>query len=187
MNLLFDFLEQQLKITFEDRNSVFGHENTDQYKKFLRRIVVKISSALYAIVQARARELNLYTYELRSGSKAETVFLGKADIPSEEVLWKELLVFFMNTKETSGYLRFLRGIEPLSFDPGLVGDYLDCFQSESARAEVTDEVETLYEDVEDKKTRIEMMGAIGAPNVSFDDDDEDDREFEELERDPNNP
>jgi hypothetical protein len=186
-NLLFDFLEQQLKITFEDRNSVFGHENTDQYKKFLRRIVVKISSALYAIVQARARELNLYTYELRSGSKAETVFLGKADIPSEEVLWKELLVFFMNTKETSGYLRFLRGIEPLSFDPGLVGDYLDCFQSESARAEVTDEVETLYEDVEDKKTRIEMMGAIGAPNVSFDDDDEDDREFEELERDPNNP
>jgi hypothetical protein len=79
------------------------------------------------------------------------LFLGKADIPSEEVLWKELLVFFMNTKETSGYLRFLRGIEPLNFDPGLVADYLDCFHSESARADVTGELETLYEDVEDKK------------------------------------
>ena len=103
------------------------------------------------------------------------------------MLWKELLVFFMNTKETSGYLRFLRGIEPLKFDPGLVGDYLDCFQSESPRAEVADELETLYEDVEDKGTRIEMMGVIGAPNVSFDDDDEDDGEFEEIEGDPNDP
>jgi len=183
-NQLFDFLEQQLKITFEERNSIFGHENSDQYKKFLRKIVVKISSTLYAIVQARARELNLFTYELRSGSKAETVFLGNADIPSEEVLWKELLIFFMNTKESSGYLRFLRGIEPLNFDPGLVGDYLNCFQSESARADVADELETLYEDVRDKKARIEMIEAIGAPNVSFDDENEDGGEFEELERDP---
>lgn len=186
-NQLFDFLEQQLKVTFEDRNSVFGHENTDQFKKFLRKIVVKISSALYEIVQNRARELNLYTYELRSGSKAEAVFLGKADITSEEMLWKELLVFFMNTKETSGYLRFLRGIEPLKFDPGLVSDYLDCFQSESARADVADELEALYEDVEDKRTRIAMIGAIGAPNVSFDDDDEDGGEFEEIEGNPIDP
>lgn len=186
-NQLFDFLEQQLKVTFEDRNSVFGHENTDQFKKFLRKIVVKISSALYEIVQNRARELNLYTYELRSGSKAEAVFLGKADITSEEMLWKELLVFFMNTKETSGYLRFLRGIEPLKFDPGLVSDYLDCFQSESARADVADELETLYEDVEDKRTRIAMIGAIGAPNVSFDDDDENGGEFEEIEGNPIDP
>jgi hypothetical protein len=186
-NQLFDFLEKQLKVTFEDRNSIFGHENTDQYKKFIRKIVVKISSALYAIVQDRARDLNLYTYELRSGSRAEAVFLGNADIPSEEVLWKELLVFFMNTTETSGYLKFLRGIEPLNFDPGLVSDYLDCFQSESARSDIADELETLYEDIEDKKTRLEMMGVIGAPNVSFDEEDEDDGEFEEFQRDPDDP
>jgi hypothetical protein len=28
------------------------------------------------------------------------------------VIWKELLIFLMNTEETSGYLKFLRGIEP---------------------------------------------------------------------------
>ena len=152
---------------------MFGHENKDQYKKFIRKIVVNISIELYEIVRQRAGELNLYTYELRHGSKAETVFLGKADIPAEEVLWKELLIFFMNTKETSGYLKFLRDIEPLDFDPALVGDYLDCFQSGDARAQVIGELETLYEDTPDKKDRLAMMGVIGAPNVSFQEEGED--------------
>lgn len=89
------------------------------------------------------------------------------------ILWKELLVFFMNTKETSGYLTFIRGIEPLDFDPGLVPDYLDCFQSDSARAQVVDELETLYEDVPDKGDRLRTIGVIGLPNVYFPEDDED--------------
>jgi len=152
---------------------MFARENTDQYKKFIRKIVVKISSGLYEIVRERAEELNLYTYELRHGSKAETVFLGKADIPTEDILWKELLIFFMNTKKTSGYLKFLREIDPLDFDPALVGDYLDCFQSNSARAQVIGELETLYGDIPDTKGRLAMVGIIGAPNVYFHEDDED--------------
>jgi hypothetical protein len=170
---LLDFLEKHLKTDFKDRDSMFAHENTDEYKKFIRKIVVKISSALYEIVRERAGELNLYTYELRHGSKAETVFLGKADIPTEDVLWKELLIFFMNTKETSGYLKFLRKIDPLAFDPALVGDYLDCFQSNSARAQIIGELETLYGDIPDTKERLAMIGIIGAPNVYFHEDNED--------------
>src|SRR3546814_6544506 len=96
-----------------------GQQNTDQYKKFIRKIVIRIASGLYCIIEQRTRNLGLYTYELRHGSKAAAVFLGEANIPNEEILWKELLVFFMNTKETSGYLNFLRGIEPLNFDPEL--------------------------------------------------------------------
>lgn len=171
---LFDFLEKHLRAEFEDRDSVFGHENDARYKKFLRQIVIKISGTLYEIVKERARELNLYTYELRSGSKAETVFLGEADMHGEDTLWKELLIFFMNTKETSGYLKFLRGIEPLNFDPGLVDDYLRCFQSDSAKSEVIDELETLYEDLPDKKERLEMMAVIGANNVFFNDEEVED-------------
>jgi hypothetical protein len=170
---LLDFLEKYLKADSQDRDSMFAHKNTDQYKKFIRKIVANISSGLYEIVQERAGELNLYTYELRHGSKAETVFLRKADIPIEDVLWKELLIFFMNTEETSGYLKFLREIEPLDFDPALVNDYLDCFRSDSARAQVIDELETLYEDIPDTKERFAMMRVIGAPNVYFDEDEED--------------
>ena len=174
---LLAFLERHLKTDCEDRSSIFAHENTDQYKKFIRTIVTNISSGIYEIVRGRAGELNLYTYELRHGSKAEAVFLGGADIPAEDVLWKELLIFFMNTKETSGYLKFLREIEPLDFDPGLAADYLDCFQSDSARAQVIDELETLYEDIPDTKDRLAMMGVIGTHNLYFPADDED---FEEA-------
>jgi len=81
------------------------------------------------------------TEALRHGSKAQTIFLGEADIPTEDVLWKELLVFFMNTKTTSEYLQFLSGIPPLDFDPELVDDYLSCFQSDAAKAFVRDELE----------------------------------------------
>jgi len=171
---LLDFLEGHLQVRFEDRNSIFGHQNTNQYKKFIRKVVVKIASGLYGLIEERTRSLNLYTYELRSGSKAETVFLGKANIPNEDILWKELLVFFMNTQETSGYLNFLRDIEPLPFDPGLVEDYLDCFQSDSTRAQVVDEMETLYEEVPERGERLRLISVIGSPNVHFPEDDTED-------------
>jgi hypothetical protein len=169
---LLAFLAKHLQIEFSDQNSIFATQNDDRYKKFLRAIVLKISSALFKIIRGEAGRLNIYTYELRGGSKAETVFLGEADIPAEDVLWKELLIFFMNTKKSSGYLNFLRSIEPLPFDPALTEDYLACFQSDSAKAQVTDELESLYEDVEDKTDRLSKMGAVGRALYFTEDEEE---------------
>src|SRR3546814_17062536 len=67
----------------------------------------------------------------------------------------------------------LRGIEPLNFDPELVEDYLDCFQSHSARTQAADEMATIYEDVPDAGERLRLIGVIGSPNVKFTEDDED--------------
>lgn len=178
------FLARHLPdVSFPEEPSVFGIENDERFPKFIRGIVLKLSSALYEIIKKRTHELNLGTDELRHGSKAETVFLGNADIPSEDVLWKELLIFFMNTKGTSGYLKFLRGIQPLDFDPGLVDEYLDCFQSDAAKAFVMGELETHYEDLPNKGERLQMMQIIGSPNVDFSDDDDsedDEDDFEPL-------
>jgi hypothetical protein len=113
-------------------------------------------------------------YELRHGSQAETIFLGQADLPAEEVLWKGLLVFFMNTKSSSGYLEFLRSIEPLEVDPALAGDYLQCFQSDAAKAFVIGELEHLYGELEKPRERLKMMSVIGNPNAYFDSPDSDD-------------
>jgi hypothetical protein len=175
-----EFLGKHLSVDLRSRSSFVGTSNEDRYRHFMRRLVIKISSALYQVISDRARELNLYTYELRYASKAYTVFLGKADIPAEETLWKELLVFFMNTKETSGYLTFLRGIEPLKFDPALVEDYLECFKSDAGASEVVDELEVLYEDVPDKKERLEKMNVIGAHGLHFPEDDDEGDDFEPL-------
>jgi hypothetical protein len=45
-------------------------------------------------------------------------------------------------------------------------------QRHTARAQVIDELETLYEDIPDKKDRLARMEVIGSPHASFDDDDE---------------
>ena len=172
------FFAKYLVVDIPDQNSLFGAHNEVRYKKFLRKTVQKISGIVYGIVEMRARELNLYTYELRHGSKAQTVFLGEADIPAENVLWKELLIFFMNTDTTSGYMEFLRKIPPLDFDPELADEYLDCFQSDAAKAFVRDELECLYEGLDNTGDRLQMIELIGAQGVYFDTPDFDEEPFD---------
>ena len=176
---LTEFLARHLPdVSFPAERSIFGIENDDRYRNFLRKVVLKISNGLYKAINARAAELGLSTGELRHASKAQTVFLGEADIPAEVVLWKELLIFFMNTKESNGYLNFLRGLKPLDLDPADVGDFLDCFQSDASKALVVDSVEQIYIDMdkEERKERLQMMGVIASPNAYFPEDDEEDEE-----------
>lgn len=164
-------LSKHLNVTFPDSSFPFATSNEDRYRAFINRTVLKISRAIYEIVDNRSRSLALYTYELRHGSKAQSVFLREVNVGHEDVLWKELLVFFMNVVPSNGYLKFLKRIEPLNFDPGLVSEYLDCFRSDAAKAQVMDELDCYYEDMdpEDRKVRLKMMGVIGASGVYFDD------------------
>lgn len=182
---LCNFLRKHLKVDIHYELDIlnFGIPNEDRYRKFIDKIVLKISSTLYEIIKNQAKEIDLYTYELRHGSKAETVFLRKNNIiMDEDILWKELLLFFMNTKSSSSYLDFLRGISPLDFDPNLVGDYLNCFQSNASKALVMDEIEEIYKEIKgDKKERFELIKFIGSSDIYFDSiDDGDDDTQDEL-------
>jgi hypothetical protein len=161
----------------DDSFPLSGTFNEDRYRAFIRRTVLKISRTVYEIIHDRSSALGLYTYELRHGSKAQSVFLRELDIADEDTLWKELLIFFMNVDPSTRYLQFLKGIKPLEFDPALVGDYLDCFQSDASKAEVMGELETYYQqlDPKERKERLEKMAAIGAPGVYFDDEDDEPR------------
>lgn len=172
-NAIKALLQKHLKAESSD-SSILGTDNTDQYRQFIRRTVLKIAREIYSKIEDRAGQLNLYTYELRSGSKAESVFLREVNISDEDVLWKELLIFFMNVEASTGYLRFLKETPPLEFDPGLVPDYLECFKSDSAKAEIMDELEHHYGEMDaaDRKERLERMSVIGAPNVYFPEDEE---------------
>ncbi len=62
--------------------------------------------------------------------------------------------FFMNTQSSSGLLEFLRNIDPLDFDPELANEYLDCFQSDKAKAFVMDELEARYDELPNSKERL---------------------------------
>lgn len=177
-------LTKHLQAEFPDVNSILGTDNVEQYRRFIHRTVLKIARSLYEVIQQRARQIGLYTYELRNGSKAESVLLRGVNIGAEDVLWKELLIFFMNAEPTTGYLQFLKGTPPLQFDPALVPDYLDCFKSDASKASVMDELEHHYECMskEEMKERLERIGVIGAPNVFLDDDEIDDSSIEDEEK-----
>ena len=174
-------LSKHLKVEFPDSGTPFGTRNEDRYRAFITRTVLNISQPIYKIVNDRSSALGLYTYELRHGSKAESVFLRKVKMSGEDLLWKELLIFFMNVDPSTGYLKFLKGIKPLEFDPALVSDYLECFRSDASKAGLMDELESHYEemDPQEKKQRFEIMGVIGALDVYFDDPNDEDDELPE--------
>jgi len=158
------FLEKQIKVTLEDPSPVFPSQNSDRFRKYIGKLVAKISAELYQVVNQRTSALNLYSYELRSGSKAEKIFLkGDCSFASEDVLWKELLIFFMNTKATSGLIDFLRSINPLEFDEALAADYLQCFHSEEGKQDVMGELEELYSNLDEPGKRFRLMSIIGDP------------------------
>ena len=81
------------------------------------------------------------------------------------MLWKELLIFLLNTDQESPWLDYIRSIEPLDFDGGLISEYLQSLGSDVKKIEVTEELESLYEDLENKGERIQSIRIIGEPGV----------------------
>jgi hypothetical protein len=168
-------LAKHLQVEFPEESSFFGHDNNDRYRKFIHRTVQKIARSVYKVIENRAGQLNLYTYELRHASKAQSVFLRGLNVSDEDVLWKELLVFFMNVEPSTRYLKFLKETPPLEFDPALVPDYLNCFGSDGSKADVMDELEHLYGEMDkgERQERLERVSIIGGLNVYFPEDEED--------------
>ena len=162
-------LAKYLDESFKDAPTTFVTPNDDRCRRFMRRTVQKIAQSVYAAIEAQARALNIYTYELRYGSKAQSVFLRQVDIADEDVLWKELLVFFMNVEPSTKYLKFLKEIRPLGFDPGVLHDYLDCFKSDAAKAVVMDELEHHYTEMDNdiRRARLQCMAVIGAQGAFY--------------------
>ncbi len=164
------YISKKLGIKFEEKSSLLSILNTDEIKKGIGSIIGKIAIELYKVIKAEADKLNLYTGELRDGSKAYKVFMGKQfNFLEENILWKELLIFLMNTKEENGAIDFIRGIEPLDFDLELISDYLECFQNNISKQEIIEELESLYEKIgESKAERSNLLELMGNRLVSWD-------------------
>ena len=169
-----EYLKKHLKIEVSDEPPVFITKNSERIKKFIGKIIGKITSELYEIIQQSAAKLNIYTYELRWDSKAAKIYLRKEyDFIREDVLWRELLLYLMNTNEKSGQLGFMKELDPLEFDPGLVVEYLQCFGSDEKKLSNMDELEELYQELANPGERLEAIRLIGDSSVYFEDEDED--------------
>ncbi|MGG0309279.1 hypothetical protein [Priestia megaterium] len=166
---LVTFLEKHLgtKINYED---VFVTPNEWKFKRFIGKVVGKISEVLYDLVESEASAQNIYTYELPGGSKASIIFLAKKyNFFDDDIVWKELIIYLINTNDSSGILKFIREIEPLNFEPALVNEYLNVFKSDLKKHSYIYEIEEYYRDIDinDKRERFMMLKLLSDPNVSF--------------------
>lgn len=162
------FIEKNLNFKIHD---TFPFEITHidiKLKKSFGKVVGKIVSSLYDILQDEARRLNLYTYEVRYNSKAGKIFIRKEyNFENEDVLSKELLIFFINTKERASHLNLIHDIDHLDFDPALETDYIQSMNSFEKKLVILDELESLYEDIDKPGDRLSLINAIGSPGVEF--------------------
>ena len=143
-------------------------------RELFGRVIGSISKKYYQALRDIAREKCTYTYELRSDSKAEKIFLS--DCPknslqrmkiTETIALKEFLVFLKNGKESTPFTRFLKTIQPLEMDTALINEYIMEIGKGTIPQALVDEVEYLYEENGYGKDRIEQINLIGDPYVMF--------------------
>lgn len=145
-----------------------------EIKEFLGKVIGNISRKYYSLILEGSLLNNTFTYELRSDSKAEKVFLGDYNKNSlieekyeEKLAFKEFLVYLRNSKEKSGFFNFLDDIKPLDFDSALVIEYIEEISNGVIPRSLIDNVKQIYSDNGYKPDRKELIKLIGNPYVSF--------------------
>lgn len=163
-----EFINKHLKLSLEIHDEFAFLGNTDQVRKFIGKIVKKISSALFKIIRDEAFRLNIYTTELRGNSKAIKVFYGeRLDFIDERIKKKEILLYLMSSKACGGHVELLRSFEALDLDEGMTPNYIQALLRDGALPFVGDEIDELYTDVENVGERLEFINIIDNEYLSY--------------------
>jgi len=173
------YIGKHLSINLSEPNQFFPPQNTEQIKNFLGRTVGKMTTQLYEVIRGQAARLNIYTYEVRTASKAYKIFLAKQfDFEAEDILARELVLSIAKQPNPTGHIRKLLEKPPLEFDFGNGDEHIASLFSNERKLEVMDELEYLYDQHEDRGSRFRFMRLIGNPNVFFNEPEEiDDNPF----------
>jgi len=171
---LHTFLHKHLQI--EVTEGIFGVSNSLQVKRFIGRVIKKITKQLYAIVQKEAMAKNIYTYEISSSSsKAAKVLWGNDDIlfEDEDMAMVEIFIFLMKTKD-SGLIDLIRTIKPLELDSALSSEYFQFMLKKRTdyTSMIMEEIEARYEELDRPGERQQMIEAIKDPSITFEESDE---------------
>lgn len=162
------FLCNKLRILVSNESLSATLKNTKQIKKFLAKIILNISINLYEVIESTARALNIYTYELRPNGKAYRIFIYKDfNFELHTVLKKELLIALINNKN-SNVIKFIKSIKSLPFDKQDENEIISMLLSDNNLEDYFDALETFYEELDNKKERLDTLEAIGIKGVEFD-------------------
>lgn len=171
--LLFDYIEKYADIPEGIDDVIVINDRT---KKILGRIVGRIVRTYYTLVEFRAHELNIYTYELRSNSKAAKIFLTASESSDylsyqnqvTKLAVKELLAYIRNSNEKTAFFDYFDSISPIELDPANINAYIGEIIEGEVPQELVDYVEDLYAEMDDSKERKELVNLLGNTNVLYD-------------------
>lgn len=171
---LISFVSESLGMEIK-AGMIFPTEIDKQIRNFLGKIIGKIATQLYRIIQ----EAKTFTNELRYDSKAAKIFYANEkayNFIDERICQKEVLVYLMNNQNTdNGWIEFIKSIKPLDLDPGVNIEYIKfLLDIKNDTYGVIDEISQIYEDIGFDKERYEMISLIGDDRVSFEIAEDDD-------------
>lgn len=176
---LVEFMRTKFNVEIITDNFFCSTRNCAAIKERFGRVVGSLAKKYYNAIYKKATELSIYTYELRYNSAASKVFqyeLRKDSLQqlynNEQIALKEVLIFLLNTKKKSKTLDFIRNIKPLSFDIGLIQDYIADICEGNITSELLEELESLYCDVDNIKERLMCVSVLGDSSIYIDDDGE---------------
>ncbi|MBP3235195.1 MAG: hypothetical protein J6I66_00740 [Lachnospiraceae bacterium] len=157
----------------------------EEFKRFYINELGKLAVHYYSLIHEKARELNTYTYEIDSFSRAARVFWSVRrralyeQMILEQNATKELLLYIYKKNRGTGVFRLLDEMEALDFDDGSVNEYLEDLCAGKVNDLLIDYVDDSHEDIEDiakRKERKDLLSLIGNSSVMFDLDEEDENE-----------
>lgn len=165
--MLIEFIQSELKIEIKDNFPFEISKNTKQIKSFLSKIIGKIASELYNIISCEAKSLNIYTYELRTNSKAYNIFINQDYIfDYEEILKKEFIIKLINNSN-SNFIKYIKEISPLNFDIQDENDMIKCLLNNYKLCEYFDELDNLYDNIKNKSERFEKLKILGMNDLEI--------------------
>ena len=137
-------------------------------RKFVGKTVSSIATKLYDIIENRAHELNIYTYEIDYRSKAFKIFIEKEYLfNNEKILQKEILIHLLHSKGKDAFFHLIKQIEPLPLENHGTNDYVKFLLDFHKKRSLLGELIYIYEENKLGKERLDIVELIG-DDISFD-------------------
>lgn len=157
------FLEKESGIKVSKREDFVPTDDMDAIQGHVDKVVRALAIKLYNAVDELARQNNIFTYELRSASKASMIFQGgEHTLQKEEIAMKELLLFFLKRSADTKLKVVTDNLDPLDFDPPEAVECADAFLKPDQRPQLVEMVNALRDERHDLKERDELLALLGS-------------------------
>lgn len=168
------FLAKHLSIEVDFEAMVVSVSNDEKAKQAVGKILKRICIPLYERLQTEAHRLNLYTYELRTDSKAFRIFFSeKFNLLDDDFVRLEILLYLIHQKTPGSNVKLIMNHEPLELDGGMEGEYINALLGHLKAFEHKDEISCIYEDADfNIKDRLQMLSAVRSMRLYLQDEED---------------